>query len=220
MLEFIDYYKQWIDLDHPYVTCISEKTCNGTFLLGMGASIEENKTQIENFLNKCGEVERISTFDYYSITFNTDNLYRIGPILNSSLFSDVVLYAVWSDYKLESLGEDFYYCEIDEDCVKISPVGCIKEVHFINKKYKEKVEAYYKIKNFGVGCVAVESPPSIRIFYEPKCFDNKCNGVFSKSLMCDSLSDFLESIEEEFENETYFSDSNMTYRDMKDICGN
>ncbi|MEK6844084.1 MAG: hypothetical protein AABX83_01515 [Nanoarchaeota archaeon] len=218
VLNFTKDYNDWIDFDNPSITCISEKKCNGTFIFSLSANLEENKTDIENFLYIYGNVTGIYIFDYYSISFETDNLNNIEPILNSSFFSNVRLSRIESDLKLTSFGEDFNYCKENNDCVKVVSQGCLGGIEFINKKYEKEVREYYNIKNWGIGCTAVVRPPSIRIYYETTCLKNKCDGVFNESIICNSFSNNLPFFIEEQLDEAIFSDSNLTPRDIKDMC--
>jgi len=189
VLEFIDYYRRWIDFNHPYVTCIFEQKCNGTFELGMDASLTENKTELEDFLNRYGKVMNIYAFDYYSIYFETDNLYKISPILNSSKFSDVKLYRIKSDYRVTS-EKELLFCEFDDDCVPIS--GCCDCSSgggrgLVNKKYFDNLSSYYALACHGMGCTAVMSNDWTCLgTTTKKCINNSCLFVNYTEAPCET----------------------------------
>jgi len=228
VLEFMDYYRERIDFDHPYVTCIFNKTCNGTFHLGMDASFEENISQIKEILNKYGEVERVSTFEYYSISFRTDNIYKIGPILNSSFFTNIVLYNVKSDYKLEIPDEELHSCEVDEDCVAV--LGCCGcgsggGSILINKKYIGEWGSYYRLICMGTGCTAVMSSHWTCLgSTAKKCVNNSCKFVNYTGAPCDTRfysfcrNNLPKSVWDERSSFGQLADGSVTCREIIGLC--
>lgn len=186
--EFLEWFNSTVkvhDFDHPYVSCIFKKTCNGTFYLEIGVDLGENISQVENILNEYGKVEYVSKYESlgkYSIRFETNNLYNVNNFFNLSFIKEIKLNWIKSDYEFEISAEELYSCEIDEDCIAVREgcCGCNSggRSTLINKKYLSNWSSYYALACSGTGCLAVMSD-HWTCFAEPKCTDTKCE--FKKS---------------------------------------
>ena len=85
--------------------------------------------------------------------------------------------------------EQLYFCEKDQDCVKVIPdcCGCNSGgiMTTINKKYFDDWN-YHQRQVCRLDCTNEESQ-HISCFSEPKCVNNTCKLIPNKELVCDSL---------------------------------
>jgi len=177
-------YGQWFDFDHPYISCIFENSCNGTFFIGIEVSSEENTSEINETLSEYGYVQSIHCFtnvlNKCSIDFETNDIYLIDNFFNASFINDITLWRIESDYQFPISDDELYLCEKNSDCVSISSgcCGCNSggTATSINKDYESDWNSYSNMQCMGMGCLAVMSD-HWTCFASPKCIDNRCELV-------------------------------------------
>ncbi len=135
--EFLQWLNSTIkeyDFDHPYVSCIMNKTCNGTFQVRIDVN-GKNLSQLTNFLNIYGKIkaEYVKGGNEYTILFETGDIYKINNFL--SLAEDIKIDKINSDYHINIPLDEMKKCQRDNECVKIMKGCCGCQTDTINKKY-------------------------------------------------------------------------------------
>lgn len=174
-LEWFNSTSKAYDFNHPYVKCIFEKTCNGSFDILLYSNSNNPEILINNSLKKFGYIEYIRKIGNYSILLKIKNLESINNFINSPLFYDVNLINVYSDYKINVSEKDLIYCDKDSDCFRASANCCSGSncgYRSINKKYSEIWETQFYSCRF-IGCIAVAC------FFKklPACINYQCDFI-------------------------------------------
>lgn len=148
------------DFNHPYVACILNKTCNGTFQFEIDVD-EKNLSSLMTYLNKYGKIkgEYSNGLTEYTILFETDDIYKINNFL--SLTQKININKIESSYKINiSLGE-MKKCQNDRECIEVinGCCGCNNEI--INKKYTNLWKSQFYCGTTGCTSIACISNPNL-----------------------------------------------------------
>ncbi|MBS3081089.1 hypothetical protein J4221_06465 [Candidatus Pacearchaeota archaeon] len=191
---WIAQYNQTYNISRPYIKCIFDKTCNGTFHLELQIREEENISEKENVLKTYGSIQ-----NYYGsyIRFLMGNPWDFNELLNLSFIEKIRLERITSDYVLVS-EDKLHYCDKDNDCVKVRSGCCGCANVAINKRYNED---WSELQNFwckGIGCIAVKDTSEI-CYADPKCVNNVCKLINEPKWICNKTGfvDICKSLSQE-----------------------
>jgi len=202
-----DYFK-WFnstakeyEFDDPYVKCIFDKTCNGTFDIILHSNLSNSIEIINDTLKEFGKIKYIRVLNDYSILLNVNELELINNFIDSPLFYKIVLSNIYSDYKINISEEDLSYCESDYGCIKVNNNCCAGSscgYKSINRKYNEIWQTQFYSCRF-VSCLAV-----VCFFNKlPACENNQC--VFLDFKNCTRDNDCILSKEKGCINKEVFN---------------
>lgn len=181
--EWISQYKRGWEIEDPYVNCIFNNTCNGTFYLEINLKFEFNRTEAINILKKYGEI-REST-----MSLEIKDPYKVEEVLNLPFINEVKLEMLTSDYSLPYREEELKYCNKDEDCIKAGGCcGCNDKV--INKKYLNEWSSLKEFSCKSIVCIAVFDDRNI-CFADSKCISNSCKLILDQKWIC-KRTDFID----------------------------
>src|SRR3989344_3233366 len=214
-LVLVEKYKQTYNLNNSYINCIFENTCNGTFYLEVELEEGSNISGIVNIIERFGEINIASG---NLINFRTKNFLQLNDLLKQDFIKNVTIYMIKSDRTIKYFGEKLYACKMDNDCIKIFTSGCSGGIYFINKYYEQEVLSQDRMNNVGIACGSFVGAPTLSSLNTPKCLGDRCQGVYSQEALCKSQLEILKYVGENQENGQFFSDSNLTYIEIGEIC--
>lgn len=178
-------FEEWLnktqrqhDFTHPYVKCIFDKTCEGTFHLGIDAPSDWPMEDINKTLSKYGEIVSVYCFTNIlkqcSIELAVKDIYYVDNFINAPFIQTIFLSHIKSTYEPDISEKLLTFCNEDSDCV-IAKNGCCTSANCnyraVNKDYRELYET--KFYCAGTTCIA-----SICNFNKkPVCNNGKCELV-------------------------------------------
>ncbi len=223
-IEIKEEYAEWFnstakeyEFNDPYVKCIFDKTCNGSFDIVLYSNLNNSIEKINDTLKEFGKIKDIGILNNYSILLNVKELKVINNFIDSSIFYDIHLSNVYSDYKINISEEDLVYCENDSECARVNNNCCASSncgYKSINRKYKEIWATQFYSCRF-IGCLAM-----VCFFNKlPACENNQC--IFMDFKNCSRDNDCILSKEKGCINKNVFNRFYYTYsNDLNCECEN
>ncbi len=221
---FSQYRERW-NFTHPYIKCIFEKNCNGTFYLEVEIKPEENISMISDILKLYGNIENTQE---EMIRVKVNDPYKVDKIISLSFVDKVNLILIESDYKLPISDNELHYCEEDDDCAVVS--GCCNCGNggvntLINKKYADEWNSLRDVSCKGIGCLAILSRDfSCLGIAVKKCINNSCKFLNYSDAPCDTLfysfcrNNIPKSLLDELSDFGQMSDGRVSCRKIIRLC--
>jgi len=198
----------------PYIDCIFNETCNGTFYLEIKFKEGFEQNNEVEILKEYGEINDSR------MKLKINDLYLLDKVISLDFIDEIKIISLNSDYSMTYTSEDLEYCDIDKDCVKIRGCcGCEDEV--INKKY---LEEWNSLRNFNCkfdGCSKGIDQRAI-CYADAKCVNSSCELIIDPNWICEET-DFENicndiSFDKWDESKIYLGEEMHTCTELYDFC--